>query len=844
MDSDPQAENYFNRGKELDELGQYADAIAFYDKALKIDPSIPTLWYNRGNTLGKLDRYSDAIASYDLALKINSNYFNAWNNRGLALAKLNRYSDALESFDKALKIKPDHINAWANRGLVLVKLDRYSEALSSYDMALRIEPDNTPILKIRGIALDKIGQHAGPPTNTTQGKGLETVNSATATSIRCPACGADIQPKKQFCGSCGTPIPESRPCPSCGAIIHNTAKFCSGCGTGMGAECSPKVDETMVEDYSSRGVGLANLGQHAEATASFDQALRINPNNYEALRNRNVALDKLDRDAMTAGSPPSDRKICQNCGSPIMGDTVFCGKCGTPPGPVSIQQPNTKSPIPRPDMTALPITMFRANPQHTGEYDNGGLVLTNTVLWQFETGDFVSSSPAVSNGVVYAGSWDGNLYALDAVTGIEKWRFKTEGAVDISPAVSNGAVFIGGCNDKNLYALDAATGKELWRFKTEGEVYSSPTVSDGVVYFGSHDYHLYAVDVATGRVLWRFKTGNDVTSSPAVSNGVVYFGSHDKDLYALDAATGKEKWRFQTGGWVTSSPAVLNGVVYVGSDDARLYAINAVTGTEKWRFQTGCDVQSSPAVSNGIVYVGSEDGTIYAVDAATGKEMWPFTTGGPVRSSPAVANGTIYIGSMDKYLYAIDAVTGIEKWRFEIGSDMTSSPTVSNGVVYVGGSYECNLYAIGTYQPVLPQAGTEKVTGIKEKSPKLSIEPGPLVPVPENTSPPATPDLFVTIDQILLVFSTWNRMEVQITNTGKSHAFSAILSFSDDFQTRLIKPVTVEAGTTQVVEIGIMPKEHGTVPIEVTLQYKDESNHEYVTKTEFWVEVQPQHPAT
>jgi hypothetical protein len=45
--------------------------------------------------------------------------------------------------------------------------------------------------------------------------------------------------------------------------------------------------------------------------------------------------------------------------------------------------------------------MFRANPEHTGVYDNGGIEPGNTELWRFATGGIVYSSPAVANGIVY-----------------------------------------------------------------------------------------------------------------------------------------------------------------------------------------------------------------------------------------------------------------------------------------------------------------------------------------------------------------------------------------------------------------------------------------------------------
>ena len=98
--------------------------------------------------------------------------------------------------------------------------------------------------------------------------------------------------------------------------------------------------------------------------------------------------------------------------------------------------------------------MFRANPEHTGIYDNGSIEPGNTELWRFATGGIVYSSPAVANGIVYVGSEDKNLYAIDAVTGKEKWRFTTGGLVYPSPAVANGIVYVGR-EDKNLYAVGA-----------------------------------------------------------------------------------------------------------------------------------------------------------------------------------------------------------------------------------------------------------------------------------------------------------------------------------------------------------------------------------------------------
>jgi len=234
-----------------------------------------------------------------------------------------------------------------------------------------------------------------------------------------------------------------------------------------------------------------------------------------------------------------------------------------------------------------------------------------------------------------------------------KWKFKTGDTVISSPTVSDGVIYFGS-EDNHLYAIDIKTGKEKWKFETGDSISSSPAISDGVVYFGNLDNHLYAIDIKTGEEKWKFETAYENTSSPAVSDGVVYLGSRDGYFYALDNNTGEEKWKFEDGGSISSSPAISDGVVYFGSEDKHCYALDAKTGKEKWKFETGRGVYSSPAVVGGVVYFGSIDNHLYAIDIKTGKEKWKFETGDPVPSSPAVSDGVVYFGSRDNHLYAVD----------------------------------------------------------------------------------------------------------------------------------------------------------------------------------------------
>jgi len=354
-----------------------------------------------------------------------------------------------------------------------------------------------------------------------------------------------------------------------------------------------------------------------------------------------------------------------------------------------------------------PAAMFRANPQHTGVYDDGGIRPTNNVMWAYQTNDSMYSSPTISGDVLYIGSKDKNVYAINATNGDEIWHYATGSRIDSSPAVSEGVVYIGSW-DWNIYALGATTGAKIWNFTTEGVVRASPTVVNGVVYVGSignqslynpnATSNFYAINAVTGTKIWNYSTSYEPRSSPAVANGLVYFGTFDRYLYALNASTGAEVWTFTAGEFVDSSPAVANGIVYVGSGDTSVYAINATTGDEIWHYDTGGWVESSPAVAHGIVYVGSKNSRVYALNATTGAKLWDFATGNSVTSSPAVANGVVYIGSLDKNLYALNATTGAKLWSYTTGSYVFSSPAVARGAVYFS-SYDHTIYALGGSPP-------------------------------------------------------------------------------------------------------------------------------------------------
>ena len=353
---------------------------------------------------------------------------------------------------------------------------------------------------------------------------------------------------------------------------------------------------------------------------------------------------------------------------------------------------------------------FDIHHTHVNPYENvlnAGNVSHLIVDWtasalKTRTGKGIPSSPAVHDGIVYFGSEDGKLYALNAASGATLWTAgSTFYGITTSPTIANGFVYIGDSNG-NLYVVSAKTGSTSLTYGTGYAIYSNAEVVNKTIYVGgdtgmSGTATLYAFPTFSGTTSWAtpLSTTSGVQSSVVFDNNTLFIGTEDGNFDALNATTGAMVWTYTVGTRIDSSPTISHGIIYVGSIDGKLYAFNEKTGQVLWSTATGGPIFSSPAVSNGIVYVGSHDGKLYAFNALTGALVWAATTpqgSFGISSSPTVANGVVYVGSSNDNIYAFDAGSGTQLWRYKTGGAIDSSPAVADGVVYVG-SEDGNLYA-------------------------------------------------------------------------------------------------------------------------------------------------------
>jgi len=127
-----------SRGVAMRYLGRLDEALRCHENAIRLDPENEVAWCNLGTVYFKKGLLAKALDCYDKAIKIRPKYAIAWNNKGVVYARMNRFADADKCHTKATKLRPEYVAAWLNRGEVLARLGARDEAQKCLERARSI----------------------------------------------------------------------------------------------------------------------------------------------------------------------------------------------------------------------------------------------------------------------------------------------------------------------------------------------------------------------------------------------------------------------------------------------------------------------------------------------------------------------------------------------------------------------------------------------------------------------------------------------------------------------------------------------------------------------------------
>jgi len=172
---DTLANSWNNLGLLAARDGRPAEAIGYFQEALKLSPDHMIALDNLGSAYRQQKRWDDARKTYERALDVSSNDAEANYGLGMVFAQNDDNARAFDSLQKALKIRPVYPEALNNLGILYLRTQRRDQAVASFEDCIRVAPafdqaylnlarvyavEGTPE-KARAVLLELLKQHPG-----------------------------------------------------------------------------------------------------------------------------------------------------------------------------------------------------------------------------------------------------------------------------------------------------------------------------------------------------------------------------------------------------------------------------------------------------------------------------------------------------------------------------------------------------------------------------------------------------------------------------------------------------------------------------------------------------------
>jgi len=298
-------------------------------------------------------------------------------------------------------------------------------------------------------------------------------------------------------------------------------------------------------------------------------------------------------------------------------------------------------------------------------------VETKRSRWRVVTDASIKNSVAAADGRCVAVSITGRVYVVEIASGKLLWQADLPGYperwVYTSPAISDGVIYAGARSGYG--AFDLETGEQRWYAKIEStdawSSYASSQIYENLVLLLISRRGLLALDRDTGALAWEQKMGVEYQyPSPVLAGDVLVSGGDSGCLAVLRADSGEIVWHkpVLSANYATGLTVNLNRIyITTANGEARCYELQS--GELHWRFRSGFDlldmtpyrrsvnsILAHPVVFQDKLIVCGCDGYLYVLDAS-GELLGKIFFGSPISASPHALDSRLYVGTYDGELY-------------------------------------------------------------------------------------------------------------------------------------------------------------------------------------------------
>lgn len=341
-----------------------------------------------------------------------------------------------------------------------------------------------------------------------------------------------------------------------------------------------------------------------------------------------------------------------------------------------------------------------------------------SIAWQRDAGDGSTSTtellsqPVVADGRIFVLDAESHVAAFQSADGKALWRIdltpeeEDSGALGGGLAYSEGVLYATSAYGQ-VFALDPSSGERIW-VQTVGIPFRvAPTVAEGRVFVISYDNQLTALAAADGRILWSHTgiaedAGLVGGAEAAVEGGVVVVPYSSGELFGLRVENGRVVWQDQLVrlqrfaplaalSEIRGSPVIDRDLVFAIGHSGRMAAIDLHSGERIW--ERDIEGVETPWVAGEFLYVVTTQAEVICLSRRDGRIRWVHqlqryedekSQSDPIQwTGPVLGGDRLILLSSDERAVSLSPYNGELLGELKLPSPASVPPLIADGTLYI-----------------------------------------------------------------------------------------------------------------------------------------------------------------
>lgn len=322
---------------------------------------------------------------------------------------------------------------------------------------------------------------------------------------------------------------------------------------------------------------------------------------------------------------------------------------------------------------------------HQGDLSGNGQPHLS-LCWTFKSNGPIgwSSQPVIdlAHKVLYVGSADGFLYAIEGQTGAKLWDYYTGAPILTSPVLSEDSIVVTSANG-SVSLISCNQADVFWTRQTGHTVVSTPCIVDGLLIVVGFDGMVKAIDLKKGTELWHYDCKEQVVASPLINERRIFIPTKAGTIIALSIDSDIPNWTLKTEGALIAGSTYHEGILYFGTVAGFYYAVRADKSEVVWRYDAKKPITSRGAVVSSRAIFLSKNESLFCCKLDDGNLVWQVPVKGSSLASVVVRENMVFTVTRAGGLMSFAIDSGRLLWRKELGRGVESTPLITSKMLFV-----------------------------------------------------------------------------------------------------------------------------------------------------------------